>query len=88
MTIKFHHAANQRFAVHRLAMEYRDAGISIVPLRLDGSKGPALAGLTHTKPLVFQALAPSSVDSSLQFDVSLRHYAYLFVALVGLMRSV
>jgi hypothetical protein len=29
-------------AVHRLATEYRDAGISIFPIRLDGSKGPAL----------------------------------------------
>ncbi len=26
--------------VHRLAIEYRDAGISVIPLRLDGSKGP------------------------------------------------
>jgi hypothetical protein len=34
MTVEFHHAANQRFAVHRLATEYRDAGISIVPIRL------------------------------------------------------
>jgi hypothetical protein len=42
MTIEFQHAANQRFAVHRLATEYRDAGISIVPIRLDGSKEPAL----------------------------------------------
>ncbi len=28
--------------VHRLAVEYRDAGISVIPLRLDGSKAPAL----------------------------------------------
>ncbi len=29
-------------AAHRLATEYRDAGISIVPMRLDGSKWPTL----------------------------------------------
>ena len=46
------------------------------------------AGLAHTKPLVFRVLALSGVGSSLQFDVSLRHYAYLFVALIGLMQSV
>ncbi len=29
--------------VHRLAIEYRDAGIGVIPLRLDGSKAPALS---------------------------------------------
>ncbi len=29
-------------SVHRLAKSYRDAGISVIPLRLDGSKAPAL----------------------------------------------
>lgn len=28
--------------VHRIAQGYRDAGISVIPLRLDGSKAPAL----------------------------------------------
>lgn len=59
---------------------------SIGSWKRDNMPGPP--GLTHTKPLVFQVLAPSNVDSSLQFGVSLRHYAYLSVALGGSMRSV
>ena len=33
-------------AAKRLAVEYRDAGISIIPLRLDGSKAPAVTSWT------------------------------------------
>ncbi len=33
-------------AAKRLATEYRDAGISVIPLRLDGSKSPAISSWT------------------------------------------